>query len=244
MEKYRCVVADDETLARELITAHIEKIPNLEIVTTCTNAIDTKIALEKYQPDILFLDIQMPNLTGLELIRMLKRRPAIVLTTAYSEHAIESYELEVADYLLKPIEFDRFFQAVSKAAEQLDRGAVHLPPESTNFTEEQGNYFFVKSDHKIVRVDYAETLFIEALQKYVCIYTESGRIITLVSMSQLESSLPVRHFTRIHRSYIVNLNKIDSIEGNMVHIGKHHLPLSKGQRDSFLEIVKKKGLGW
>ena len=241
MKKYTCIIVDDETLARELLTVHIAKLPYLEILATCANAIEAKFALEKHQPDILFLDIQMPNLTGLELLRMLKRRPATILTTAYSEYALEGYELDVLDYLLKPIEFERFFKAVSKAVDWLDRGQTIVPPiPPAPVTEPQDNYFFVKTDYKMVKVVYSDILFIEALQKYVRIHTPSVRLVTLMSMSQLEETLPTGQFVRIHRSYIVNLDKIDSIEGNIVHIGKHQLPLSKGQREAFLEWVKRK----
>jgi DNA-binding LytR/AlgR family response regulator len=243
MKKYTCIIVDDETLAQELLLRHLAKIPQLECLATCSNAIEAKFALEKYQPDILFLDINMPSLSGLELLRMLKRRPATILTTAYSEHALEGYELDVLDYLLKPIEFERFFKAVSKAIEWLDRGQAAesqllappaAPPAPT--------YFFVKSDYKIVKVVFDDILFIEALQKYVRIHTTSERIVTLMSMSQLEEALPALNFVRIHRSYILNLDKISSIEGHIVHVGKHDLPVSKGQREGFLELVLRRGL--
>ncbi len=242
MKKYTCIIADDETLARELLAAHVAKIPNLEIVATCPNAIEAKFALEKHQPDLLFLDIQMPNLSGLELLRMLKRRPATILTTAFSEHALESYELDVLDYLLKPIEFERFFKAVSKAVDWLDRGQIVPKNEAAAApTEPPPDYFFVKSDHKIVKVVFSEILFIEALQKYVRIHTARQRIVTLMGMSQLEEILPAGQFVRIHRSSIVNLEKIDSIEGNLVHIEKHQLAISKGQREDFMKWVERKG---
>jgi DNA-binding LytR/AlgR family response regulator len=241
MKKYQCIIADDETLARELLVAHIAKIPNLEIVATCANAIEAKFALEKHEADLLFLDIQMPHLSGLELLRMLKKRPATILTTAFSEHALEGYELDVLDYLLKPIEFERFFKAISKAVDWLDRGQIVVQNIAAAApTEPKANYFFVKSDYKIVKVVFSEILFIEALQKYVRIHTLSQRIVTFMSMSQLEEILPTGQFVRIHRSSIVNLERIDSIEGNMVHIEKHQLPISKGQREAFLEWVHKK----
>lgn len=249
MKKYTCIIVDDETLARELLTGHIAKIQHLEISATCASAIEAKFAIEQHQPDILFLDIQMPNLTGLELLRMLKKRPATILTTAYSEHALEGYELDVLDYLLKPIEFERFFKAVGKAVDWLDRGQ----PADTNvgrvlnpadIVGPAPTYFFVKSDYKIVKVVFDEILFIEALQKYVRIHTATERVVTLMSMSQLEEALPSGKFARIHRSHIVNLEKIDSIEGNQVHIGKHVLPVSKSQRDGFLEMIREKGMGW
>ncbi len=242
MKKYTCIIVDDETLARELLAGHLAKIPHLEILAACANAIEAKFALQQHRPDLLFLDIQMPDLTGLELLRMLKKRPATILTTAYSEHALEGYELDVLDYLLKPIEFERFFKAVSKATEWLDRGQVTGQAALTAApAEPPDNYFFVKSDYKIVKVVFGEILFIEALQKYVRIHTASQRIVTLLGMSQLEAMLPAGQFVRIHRSYIVNLNRIDNIEGNIVRIDKHQLPLSKGQREEFLDWVRKKG---
>ncbi|MCU0346765.1 MAG: LytTR family DNA-binding domain-containing protein [Saprospiraceae bacterium] len=243
MKKHTCIIVDDETLAQELLARHLAKIPQLELVATCPSAIEAKFALEKHQPNILFLDINMPNLTGLELLRMLKRRPATILTTAYSEHALEGYELDVLDYLLKPIEFERFFKAVSKAIEWLERGAnVGKVLNPADVPLASPTYFFVKSDYKIVKVVFYEILFIEALQKYVRIHTATERVVTLMSMSQLEEALPSGQFVRIHRSYIVNLDKINSVEGNTVHVGKHDLPVSKGQREGFWEKIKEKGV--
>lgn len=243
MKKHTCIIVDDETLAQELLARHLAKIPQLELVATCPSAIEAKFALEKHQPNILFLDINMPNLTGLELLRMLKRRPATILTTAYSEHALEGYELDVLDYLLKPIEFERFFKAVSKAIEWLERGAnVGKVLNPADVPLALPTYFFVKSDYKIVKVVFDEILFIEALQKYVRIHTATERVVTLMSMSQLEEALPSGQFVRIHRSYIVNLDKINSVEGNTVHVGKHDLPVSKGQREGFWEKIKEKGV--
>jgi DNA-binding LytR/AlgR family response regulator len=244
MKKYTCIIVDDETLARELIVSHIAKIPDLEVLATCTNAIEAKFAIEKLQPDMLFLDISMPNLTGLDLLRMMKKRPATILTTAYSEHALEGYELDVLDYLLKPIEFERFFKAVSKAIDWINRGQSPEQQEITIHTtiaEPQAEYFFVKSDYKMVKVVFKEIIFVEALQKYVRIHTVNQRVVTLMSMSQLEELLPSEHFFRIHRSHIINIDKVDSIEGNLVHITKHQLPISKGQREDFMDWVKKKG---
>ncbi|HMQ46137.1 MAG TPA: LytTR family DNA-binding domain-containing protein [Saprospiraceae bacterium] len=250
MEKYTAIIVDDEALARELLTAHIAKIPHLELVAECTTAIEAKFALQQHQPDLLFLDIQMPDLSGLELLRVLKKRPATILTTAYSEYALEGYELDVLDYLLKPIEFERFFKAVSKAVEWLYKGnidggiKVSKVLNAAGVVEPAPTYFFVKSDYKIVKVVFDEILFIEALQKYVRIHTAMERVVTLLSMSQLEAVLPKGQFHRIHRSYILNLEKIKSIEGNQVNVGQHQLPVSKGQRDSFLERVKERGLGF
>ncbi|MEK7253622.1 MAG: LytTR family DNA-binding domain-containing protein, partial [Bacteroidota bacterium] len=166
------------------------------------------------------------------------------------EHALEGYELDVLDYLLKPIEFERFFKAACKAIEWLERGReIALPnvgsvQNPADVEAHVPTYFFVKSDYKIVKMVFDEILFIEALQKYVRIHSATERVVTLMSMSQLEEALPAGQFVRIHRSYIVNLEKISSVEGNMVNIGKLHLPLSKGQREAFFEKIRGKGLGW
>lgn len=242
MNKFSCIIVDDETLARELLVDHCQKIPDLEIKALCSNAIAAKKALEQFTPDILFLDIQMPDLSGFDLLRILKKQPATIITTAFSEYAIEGYELDVLDYLLKPIEFDRFFKAVSKAIEWLKRG--NETNIETNFSllntpqEAKENCFFVKSDYKTVKVLFDEILYIEALQKYVRIHTVHQRIVTMMSMSSLEELLPKAGFLRIHRSYIANLKKIDSIEGNTIHIGKYQLPVSKGQKEDLLKWVK------
>lgn len=244
MKRYTCIVVDDETLARELLCSHIKKIPQLQLLQTCHNAIDAKFAIDQHKPDILFLDINMPNLSGIELLKMLPQQPATILTTAHDAYAIESYEFQVLDYLLKPIEFERFFKAVNKAIEwHLRTKGFDIKIENTTVQINSADHFYVKSDNKILKVVFDEILFIEALQKYVRIQTNTERIITLMSMSQLEEILPPDLFFRIHRSYIINTAKIDSIEGNMIHIQKHELPLSKAQRESFLELLRSKTIG-
>lgn len=244
MKKYTCIIVDDEKLARELLVSHISQIQYLEIIAICSNAIEAKRLIENQSPDILFLDIQMPNLSGIDLLRILKYQPATILTTAFSDYALLGYELNVLDYLMKPIEFERFFKALLKATDWLERGQTVVPANlslSSEVSEASENYFFVKSDYKMVKIIFADILFVEAMQKYVRIFMPSQVITTLLSMSQLEESLPSSQFIRIHRSYIINLAKIDSVEGNMVHIGKHSLPISKGQKDNFLDWLHKKG---
>lgn len=243
MKKYTCIIADDEALARELLASHLSKIPNFEIIANCGSAVEARFALQKHQPDLLFLDIQMPDLTGIELLRMLPKRPATILTTAFSEHALEGYELDVLDYLLKPIEFERFFKAVSKATDWLERGQVNENQTiAATPLPTRDPYFFVKSDSKILKVMFEDILFVEALQKYVRIHTTSERIVSLMGMGQLEAALPTEQFFRCHRSFILNLEKIERIEGHEALVGKHRLPVSKGQWDSFLAKIKEKSL--
>lgn len=246
MNTYQCLIVDDERLARELIDSYLQKIPYLKVVAICSSAIEAMQVLQSQQIDLLFLDIQMPNLTGIDFLRSLKDPPLTILTTAYSEFALEGYELSVVDYLLKPVEFDRFFKAISKAMERLEDKKPMDAQQiiATGVAEkgaEDGDYFFIKVDHKILKINRGEVLYIEADQKYVHIYTEQTKHFTLLSLSKILESLPQSKFIRIHRSFIVNIDKIDSIEGNTVRIKEHKIPISKGQRDAFMEVVKKKG---
>jgi len=241
MQKYKCLIVDDEKLAQELIESYVKKIPYLDLVACCSTAMEAMQFIAKNDIHILFLDIQMPDLTGVEFLRALKLQPATIFTTAYSEYAIESYELSVVDYLLKPIEFDRFFQAVNKAVNSLSNTKEELPI-SVIEKKESEDYFFVKADNRIVRLEFNDILFVEAMQKYVQIYTVDNKIVSLLSLSKIEETLPNQRFVRIHRSFIINIEKIENIEGNMVRMGGHKIPISKGQRELFMDLVRKKGL--
>lgn len=243
MQSYQCLIVDDEKLAQELLENYIKKIPYLEVIASCSNAMEAMQHLAQHEIDILFLDIQMPHVTGIEFLKMLKKTPATIFTTAYSEYALEGYELGLVDYLLKPIEFERFFKAVNKAVESLHKkGEVQNIPISTSFPEKaKEDYFFIKSDGKIVRIAFDDILFIEALQKYIRIYTPNKKVMSLLSLSKIQEMLPSEQFARIHRSYIININQVDIIEGNMVRMRKHTLPISKGQREAFMERVKHRG---
>jgi DNA-binding LytR/AlgR family response regulator len=228
------LIVDDEKPATELLAAYAAKVPELAVAGIAHNAMTARQILNEKPIDLLFLDIQMPDLTGLQLLRMLKNPPAVVLTTAYSEFALEGYELDVLDYLLKPIEFERFYKAVSKLVRS-PQSAVHSQPQA-NFED----YFFVKTDHQIVKVNFADILFIESLREYVRIHTPTQRIVARLSMQRLEELLPTAKFIRIHRTYIVNMDAVQKIEGNLLHIGKEQLPVSKGKREEFLAFVNNK----
>lgn len=239
---YKCVIVDDEPLAQELLESYISKIPYLQLVQKCSSAIEAQMYLSQHSTDILFLDISMPNLTGIDLLKMLNTNGlSTIFTTAHSQHAVEAFDLDATDYLLKPIEFDRFFKAVAKAVKRLEKQSstsANPPIEDANASSSMMDYFFVKSDYKILKVSYQEVLFIESAQKYICIHTKDQKIITLLSLSGVMKQLPSHRFFRIHRSYVVNIDKVDSIEGNMVCIGKHQLPISKGQREAFFKVVE------
>jgi DNA-binding LytR/AlgR family response regulator len=233
------LIVDDEKPAVELLVAYIDRIPELALAGTAHSAIAAHTILREKPVDLLFLDIQMPDLTGLELLKMLKNPPVTILTTAYSEFALEGYEFEVLDYLLKPIEFERFYRAVLKALR-------NKQPETEVFLSPApppgDDYFFVKTDHQIVKVNFQDILFIESLREYVRIHTPGQRIVARLALQRLEELLPPRNFIRIHRTYIVNIDHVQKIEGAILYIGKEQLPISKGKREEFLKFIEGKGV--
>ncbi len=239
----KTIIVDDEPLALEILESHIAKIPELTLVAKCNNALEAHQVLQQKEVDLMFLDIQMPQLTGTDFLKGLKNPPMVVFTTAYSNYAVEGFELNALDYLLKPISFERFFKAVNKAIEQHALEEHELPAEE-NASED---FVFIKADKKLTKVHYKDIIYIEGLKDYVIIYTDTGRIITLQTMKKLEEKLPTSIFKRIHRSFIVNLHKIQAVIGNMVEIkapkeeGKL-LPIGKNYRDELLELINKKRL--
>lgn len=241
--KYTCLLVDDENLALRLLEDYVNKIPQLTIVGKCQNALSALQILQTQQIDILFLDIQMPDLTGIELIKILKNKPEIILTTAYAEHALEGYQLDVTDYLLKPIPFERFVQAVNKAMEYRNlrnAGVSNLNVSSAPVSTAAPalDYMFVKSDYKQIKVPYADILYIEGLREYVSIYTKEKRIVTLETLKNLELTLPAQQFLRIHKSYIINTTKVEALNGNMVEMGKIKVPIGKNYREATLRLLK------
>ncbi|MCI4671435.1 MAG: LytTR family DNA-binding domain-containing protein [Bacteroidia bacterium] len=241
MSKFKVLIVDDESLARKLLNEHASKMPQLEVVAQCKTALEAQAVLLNHHIDILLLDIQMPDLTGLEFLRTLRNQPATILTTAYVEYAVDAYDLEVVDYLLKPIVFERFFRAVSRAmgrnSRQIDAQAtVNLPSVEPKNSRES---LFVKTDQRLVQVNYSDIRYIEGLREYVRIHTTQDQLIVLQSLSRLLDALPKEKFARIHRSYIINLEYIDSIVGNMVYLDDTELPISKGQREAFLNLINR-----
>ena len=190
----------------------------------------------------MFLDIQMPQLTGIDFLKSLKNPPMVIFTTAYPNYAIEGYELNVTDYLLKPISLERFMKAVNKAQNQFELLNKGTAPVQIGNEADPSDFIFVKSDKKLVKIKYDEINYIEGLKDYVIIRTTTGRVITLQTMKSLEAKLPTNLFQRIHRSYIVSLDKIDAIVGNMVEINKKHLPIGKNYREALLTIINENRL--
>lgn len=245
MKKYTVLIVDDEEPARGLIQLHASKVSELEVVDTCANAIDAKRVLSQKRVDILFLDIHMDEISGLDLLRMLRHQPVTILTTAYSEFALEGYELDVIDYLMKPIAFDRFFKAASKAMKIVDAKQMFLSnklPKSVASPVSKAQFMFIKVDNKMVKVSFDQLLYLESFGEYVKVYTHKGMQLTLRTLASFEDSLPKAQFSRIHRSYMVNLDKIEMIEDNTVRIEDNCLPVSRRLKDDFLKAIKARGI--
>jgi DNA-binding LytR/AlgR family response regulator len=218
----RCAIVDDESLAQRLLAEYVQKIPSLELVGKFNRATQVLPLIQAGQIELLFLDIQMPELTGPELLKTLKNKPLVVLTTAYSEFAAESYALDVTDYLLKPITFERFLQAVNKASELLAlRARAAAPVPAPLPLPARDGYLLAKADQKLHRIAHADILYIEGLKEYVSIYTaQNQRIITLETLKNLEDALPRPPFIRCHKSYIANLDRVTAVVDNHLEINK------------------------
>ncbi len=234
------LIVDDEPLAIDILESYIQKIPDLNLIAKCSNAIEANEALNANSIDLMFLDIQMPQLTGIELLKTLTNPPLVIFTTAYSEYAVEGFELNAVDYLLKPISFERFFKGVNKAIDKFKSQSTEI-----SFEGEEP-FFFVKADKKLIKVRFDDILYVEGLKDYVIIRQKESRVITLQTMKSLETKLNNTVFKRIHRSYIINLTKINAIVGNMVEITEKgqakHIPIGKNYREELLEIVNQKRL--
>ncbi|MEG1586837.1 MAG: LytTR family DNA-binding domain-containing protein [Bacteroidales bacterium] len=246
-DKYRVLIVDDEFLARKLLTGYVSKIDSLELVAACSNAFEAMTHLQKDQIDILLLDIHMPDITGLELVKSMKNMPAVVFTTAYSEYAIDSYELGAVDYLLKPIGFPRFFQAINKAVEKIGRyvpaeknTADPIATEDTPDIKPAQDFLTVKADYKIYKINYSDLLYIEGQHEYVTFHTSTRRITALYSLKSLEEQLPSNLFLRIHKSYIISFHHIEDIEGNNVTVAGIKLPIGGSYRDALMSRLNLK----
>lgn len=232
----RCLVVDDEELARTLLSNFIGRLPSLELAASCANPLEAMVVLQQQSIDLLFLDIQMPDLTGIEFLRTLPRKPIVIFTTAYAEYALEGYALDVTDYLLKPFSFERFLQAVNKAIALLQAKANTGAAVAVD-TVSAKDYILVKADHKMHRLRFDDILYIQSMREYAAFYTAAGRILSLSSLKNLEEALPPERFIRIHKSYIVAISKIDTLEGNMVQIGKEKLPVGANYKEELVRRV-------
>ncbi len=225
------MIVDDEPLARQGMESYVEQVDFLELKAVCKNAIQANSVLQSEEIDLLFLDIEMPKLTGINFLKSLQNAPFVIFTTAYSEYALEGYQFDVVDYLLKPISFERFLQACNKALRLITKEDVS---EGT-----QEDYIFVKTDKQLVKLNVADILFVEGMQNYIIFHTEKEKLMTLVPLKNVFELLSETDFIQVHRSYIVSKSKIEAIVGNQILIGDKHVPLSSRMRKQVLDLLTK-----
>ena len=247
-----CIIIDDEPLAREGLASYVREIDFLRLVDTCENPIELITLMNQHPIDLIFLDIQMPKMNGLDFLKAVQQPPLVVITTAYPTYALEGFQLNVLDYLLKPITFDRFFKSVKKASDYYH--LVNRPNDPTGKSNPAGkadpaskdqaakpdpaaDYFFIRCGSKYEKIHFDQILYIEGMQNYITIYTLKGKFVTLLSLKNLEENLDSRAFIRVHKSYIVSIDKIEGIEAGEIFIQSHRIPMSRNYREQVLRQV-------
>lgn len=238
--KTKCLIVDDEPLARELIRGHVEKLENFEIVAECSDAMKALNVMRDKQVDLIFMDIQMPQITGLEFLKTLKHPPKVIITTAYREYALEGFELDVVDYLLKPITFERFLKSVNKFY-QMNQDDVQVVAAASGEKMPEESFIYIKENKKIVKVYLSEIRYIEGLSEYVQVYTDKRKIITKTSMAQMEEKLPNDSFLRIHKSFIVSTNRIEAFTANTIEVQGKELPIGRSFKNGVLNALNFSG---
>ena len=251
-----CLIIDDEPFARKGLRGYIEKVDFLELRGVCENALELNSLLKKEQADLLFLDIEMPYMTGIEFLRQLPAPPKVIFTTAYEKYALQGFELDVLDYLLKPISFERFLKSANKAFDYFRPGQPDSNGQADTVSAQAGtgrtgaqagsaqapatsqDYIFVKADNKLEKIVFSEILFVEAMQNYIGIYTTTAkRVIAHLTLKMLQEKLPPDRFIQPHKSYLVAMDKINSIEGNVLHILEYQVPVSKYQKEEVMAKI-------
>lgn len=230
--KLRCILLDDEYLSLDVLKGYLERVTHLELVAAYTNPMEALATLNAQSIDLLFCDVHMPQLSGIQLVKSLSRQPMVVFTTAFKEHALDGFELDAVDFLVKPFPFERFLKAVNKATElAVMRRNKLVVPEAP-----EKNYQLIKVHHKVMKVLHEDILYIEGLREYVTFHTPTKKLVALESLKHLEAALP-NDFMRIHKSFIVSLSKIDSLVGNMVEVNGRQLPIGGSYREQVLEAL-------
>ncbi len=227
----KCLLVDDEPLARNVLKRYINEVPVLELAGECANAVETILTLQNKPVDLIFLDIRMPQLNGTDLLRTVKNLPKVIFTTAYAEYALEGYELDIVDYLMKPVRFDRFLQAVNKAFSLQQHKSV-VTKEQPLRENQQDSFVYLRVDRKMTKVLFRDILYVESMKDYVKVVTPIGTLITKQSLSSVEAMLPEKMFIRIHRSFIVSADKIKAYTGDMIEVGKAEIPIGKLYREN------------
>jgi len=231
MDKYTCIIIEDEPLALDKTKDFVNKVPFLQLSETFDNALTGLAYLNSHKVDILFLDINMDELSGIELLESSNISSQVIITTAYQDYALKGYELQITDYLLKPFTFNRFLQAVNKAQENIIHHTLEVQPE----------FIFVKTEHRLEKIMLNDIIYIEGMRDYLRIHTVNKKIMTLQNFVELEKLIPATIICRVHKSYMVALNKIDSIERNRIKIGNEMIPVSETYKETFLQIIKSRG---
>ncbi|MCP2043597.1 LytTR family DNA-binding domain-containing protein [Pontibacter sp. HSC-36F09] len=241
--KLRCLIVDDEPLALDVLETFVERLDNLELVCRCNNAVEAYNCLQTEHIDLMFLDIQMPKLTGIDFLKSIPNPPRVIFTTAYRDYALDSYELNAVDYLLKPIAFDRFLKAVAKVTPAEPRGIATSPP-ATNQSEPdyKDAFIYLKADKKMVKVMLADILYIESLKDYIRVKTDTKEIISYQKISFLEEKLPTDKFLRIHRSFIISLDKVQAFSATAVDVGKTEIPIGRLYKNDVLQVLGQNNL--
>ncbi|GAB3919683.1 LytR/AlgR family response regulator transcription factor [Larkinella terrae] len=236
-----CVIIDDEPLAREGIANYVREIDFLNLVQTCQNPVELIKLLDEHRIDLIFLDIQMPKMNGIDFLKIVQNPPLVIITTAFPSYALESFQLNVLDYLLKPITFDRFFKAANKAKDyfQLLSKPIH---QEIQKPDQEVDYFFIKCDNKYEKIHFNDILYIQGMQNYVTICTHKGNYLTLLYLKNLEQNLDSKSFIRVHKSFIVSIDKIEAIDGNEIIMKSHRIPISRNYRDQIIQQVVKNKL--
>lgn len=242
-KKVNCLIIDDEEMATKVIEAHLSHIPDFEVVGIYHSAVEAFLALDTLQVEVLFLDIQMPKITGIGMLKMLQQKPLTVLTTAHREFALEGFELEVVDYLLKPIGFQRFLQTISRLKKQLFLSQPEVSPsvsssESKNLTVSPSKHIFIKTNRAYQKIDFDAILHIEAIKNHIKIVTTAGTNISLIGLSEFARQLP-QQFLRVHRSFIVNQHNISKFDNHFITIGNQTIPIGRSYKDAALEELRK-----
>ena len=233
MRKLNCIIVDDEPIARKIMKEFVEQVPFLELTAQFENVIKAEIFLQNNKADLMFLDIEMPRVTGLQYLKKAVVKPLVILTTAFPEYALEGYELDIIDYLLKPVAFPRFLKAVQKAKEYAE-----LKDNTTH--DAAPSWLFVRSEKRIEKIELKDILYIESVGNYVNIYTETKKILAYLTLKGLEAQLPAGEFVKIHQSFLVSFAKINAIEGNQVKINNINLPISRNYREQVMQMVEQR----
>ena len=227
----KCLIVDDEPLAQEVIENYIARIPNLEVVKKCSDAIQAFEVMKREKIDLIFLDIQMPVIDGLSFLKSVKNIPAVIITTAFPQHALESYDFDVTDYLLKPISFERFLKAVNKVVDKTNAAASAAEPKS--------DFTFLKVDGKLIKVNFSEIMYVEGMKDYLKVFLKDKFYVVHQTMKRFEESLPHQQFVRVHKSYIVSLAAVKTIIGNYIEVNDQHIPIGANYKDELIQLVFK-----